>query len=602
MKKKITLFLAVILILCPTLFWGQNVSQYTQINGRYDFTFVGNTLNTGENNVQSTLSYLTQSSADLNLNTDDTVYKAYLYWAGSGTGDFNVKINNYNISAERTFSHSRNIYGTMFYFFGAFADITSIVQNIGNGTYTFSDIDIATDLALHFPYRTNFSGWAIVVVYGNENFPLNQINIYDGMEGIPYEINITLDNLNVIDNIDSKIGFIAWEGDSQWQENETLQINNNILSNPPLNPANNAFNSTNSVTGSNQLYNMDLDIYPVENNIAIGDISADIKLTSGSAIGGDFVLINTIVTKFNSQLPDATIVLNDFDASCNSREIMVNYTVSNTNSTSDLVAAIPITFYIENQAIGTTYTQNSIPVEGSETGTFLLTIPNTIPLNFILTAQVDDQGNGNGIIVESIETNNSFEIEVNLNVSPPFNSVENLYTCNLGLTKGFFNFSNYEEQVKVNPTSNVSFYENFNEATNGTNQITNLSNYEAVTTPKEIYIRIEENGCFAIMSFVLLTNNCPPIIYNAVSANNDGLNDTFFIEGIRDVFVNFEVLIYNRWGKHIWTGNNSKPNWNGYIEGGVGSKQAPEGTYFYILYLNDPDYNKPYTGYLYLTK
>ena len=61
------------------------------------------------------------------------------------------------------------------------------------------------------------------------------------------------------------------------------------------------FNSTNSITNSNQLYNMDLDVYNIQNNINIGDTSALIQLTSGL----DYVMINAIVTKLNSQLPDA---------------------------------------------------------------------------------------------------------------------------------------------------------------------------------------------------------------------------------------------------------------------------------------------------------
>jgi hypothetical protein len=52
---------------------------------------------------------------------------------------------------------------------------------------------------------------------------------------------------------------------------------------------------------------MDLDVYTIQNNINIGDTSAQIQLTSGQ----DFVMINAIVTKLNSQLPDATLCIND---------------------------------------------------------------------------------------------------------------------------------------------------------------------------------------------------------------------------------------------------------------------------------------------------
>ncbi len=135
------------------------------------------------------------------------------------------------------------------------------------------------------------------------------------------------------------------------------------------------------------------------------------------------------------------------------------------------------------------------------------------------------------------------------------------------------------------------------------NPIFNSNNYEATATPKEIFIRIKnEDDCYAITSFLLKVENCPPIVYNAVSPNNDTLNDSFFIDGLRDIFINFKLEIYNRWGKLLWIGDNNKPDWNGYVGEGIGSKLAPDGTYFYILYLNDPSYPEPLNGYLYLSK
>ena len=75
---------------------------------------------------------------------------------------------------------------------------------------------------------------------------------------------ITID-LNVIDNQNSKVGFLAWEGDSILATEE-FRINGDLLFNAQ-NPYNNVFNSTNSITGSTTLYNMDLDIYNIQNNI-----------------------------------------------------------------------------------------------------------------------------------------------------------------------------------------------------------------------------------------------------------------------------------------------------------------------------------------------
>lgn len=594
MLKKIICLLFWVQLFFPSYTNGQDITLYEQVNGRYDFTFVGNTLNSAENNP--TLGYVTgnSSSATLNLGSGDSIIRAYLYWAGSGDGDFEVDLNGIPITAERTFSHSRFFAPNTFTYFSAFKDITTFVQTTGNGTYTVSNLDISPYEPLHYSRKTNFAGWAILIVYENPNLTLNQLNIYDGLQGVPDALQINLTNLFVLNNTNAKAGFIAWEGDSQLPT-ETFTVNGTTISNP-FNPINNVFNSTNSVTGSTTLYNMDLDIYDIDSYVSIGDTNATITLSSFQ----DFIMINTVITKLNSQLPDATIVTSNPITSCNSREVTIDFTVSNTNSTEVLQSNTPITFYADGIAVGTTYTQTVIPIGGSENGTFTLTIPSAIPLNFTLLAVVDDAGNGDGIVTELNENNNSFELDIELLVSPDFNDLLDLTSCNLGFTKGLFDFSSYDELVKTDLNQTVSFYEFFDDATNSINPINNTSNYEAFYTPKEIFIRIEDENCYSITSFNLLTRNCPPTIYNAVSPNNDYSNDVFFIDGLRDIFVNFELEIYNRWGKHLWSGNQDKLDWDGTVPEGIGNQKAAPGTYYYILYLNDPDYPEPLTGYLYI--
>jgi gliding motility-associated-like protein len=285
---------------------------------------------------------------------------------------------------------------------------------------------------------------------------------------------------------------------------------------------------------------------------------------------------------------------------CNSREVTVNYSVFNTNSTEILPANTAISFYVAGQFLGSTFTQNTIAIGGSENGTFSLNIPVTVSTNFNIQAVVDDIGNGIGNVNELNENNNTFSIPVALTVSPDFNILEDLTSCNLGLTRGLFDFSSYESTVKTDPTQVVHFYENSTNATADLQAILNITNFEALTTPQEIFVRIENANCYAITSFSLLTKNCPPTVYNAVSANGDGSNDTFFIDGLRDVFVNFNLEIYNRWGKLVWTGTNAKPDWDGTVPNAIGGEKAPEGTYYYVLNLNDPDYPNALVGYLYL--
>ena len=249
MKKKLQIIF--ILFLCSLAAHSQiNIEMYEQFNGRYDFTFVGNTLNTHPNTGDDTpCEILTSSSASLNLNRTDTILKAYLYWAGSGTGDYNVKLNGNEIEASRRFPViANNTDGIARPFFSAFADVTNLVQTTGNANYTLSDLDLTglinmDTLPMDNMYctnGTNFGGWVIIVVYENSNLPLNQLNLYDGLQFVPSVVNISLVSLNVIDNIGAKIGFVAWEGDEPLDSNESLRINGNRLSNN-LNPSGNAF-------------------------------------------------------------------------------------------------------------------------------------------------------------------------------------------------------------------------------------------------------------------------------------------------------------------------------------------------------------------------
>lgn len=586
-----------LLLLFPFWLYSQEVTLMNQLNGRYDFIFFGNTLNTNENGTGAPCSILTSSSSTLTLSTSDVIEAAYLYWAGSGTGDFDISLNGIPITASRQFALIQPSSGLPF--FSAFSNITSQVQTTGNGTYTFSDLDLTSVVPNYCFNGTNFGGWAIIVIYRNDALPLNQLNIYDGLESVPSLLNITLDNLNVIDNEDAKIGFLAWEGDRSIAVNETLRINGNIISNPPLNPANNAFNGTNSETGASNLYNMDLDIYGIQSNIAVGDTSATIELTSNQ----DFVMINAIVTKLNSQLPDATVVLNNFNQSCNSNIYELQFTVANDNSTEILPAGTYLTFYANGISVGQFITPNAIPINGSENFNISITIPSSINTAFQLLIKVDDN-NGVAAVNELNEINNTYTTTITPWLSPQTKPLLDYIVCDEGNKKGTFNLTTYLNSLLLNSNDNFEFYETENDAVNYQNPISNPEHYQTNITPKTIYIKIENEHCFTITHFILNTEACPPIVYNHYTPNGDGINDAFIIEGLRDIFKNFKLEIYNRWGTLVWTGNNSTPDWNGYANEGMlmSNKPLPAGTYYYILYLNEPKYEKPITGWVFLNK
>lgn len=597
MRCKYIILLLFICIFCSKI-QSQNVSLYQQFNGKYDFTFIGNTLNSGENNLNDTLCealILPSSSATLNLNSNDTILKAYLYWAGSGTGDTNVTLNNIALVADNITINTRvtNLY-TLPYFC-AFKDITSLIQNSGNTTYTLSNLDILPALTENIGFcdtSTHFSGWAILIVYENNNLPINQINIYNGLQSVPTDLTINLNSLNVIDTNDAKVGFIAWEGDSNLDINETLTLNGNVLSNPPLNPPTNAFNGTNSILGTNTLYNMDLDIYDIQNYINIGDTTATINLTSGR----DVVLISTVVTKLNSQLPDATTSINSVTQTCNSNSYTVDFTVYNTNATNNLPINTPISFYADNQLVAQTNTTQSIPVNGSWNSLITIQIPATITTSFTLKIVIDPAG----IIPELIETNNDFSVLIQPWISPVIENLPALSICKEKSGIYTYDFSAYSQLVTTDASANfIGFYLSEIEANLASNSIQNSSNFITNTVPKTIYIRVENEHCFSISQFILNTKICElETIPNYIDS---ALGNTFHIEGLEELFPNFEITIFNRWGKIVWTGTINTEEFSGKANSQwtLGNTNLPVGTYFYHIDFND-GITKPKTGWIFV--
>ncbi|MBL0738544.1 gliding motility-associated C-terminal domain-containing protein [Flavobacterium sp. GN10] len=107
-----------------------------------------------------------------------------------------------------------------------------------------------------------------------------------------------------------------------------------------------------------------------------------------------------------------------------------------------------------------------------------------------------------------------------------------------------------------------------------------------------------------------LVKKVPPIpedvkIYNAISPNDDGLNDSFLIEGIKN-FPDNQLEIFNRWGVKVYetkSYNESDNMFKGYSDGRATIKRGdklPTGTYFYVLKYNTDKRTIERTGYLYI--
>jgi gliding motility-associated-like protein len=71
---------------------------------------------------------------------------------------------------------------------------------------------------------------------------------------------------------------------------------------------------------------------------------------------------------------------------------------------------------------------------------------------------------------------------------------------------------------------------------------------------------------------------CAIIIPNIFTPNNDGSNDFLVFENL-EYFPNNKLVVYNRWGQKLLEKEGYQNDWNG--------GDAPDGTYFYLLELNN---------------
>ncbi len=103
------------------------------------------------------------------------------------------------------------------------------------------------------------------------------------------------------------------------------------------------------------------------------------------------------------------------------------------------------------------------------------------------------------------------------------------------------------------------------------------------------YVLCNTFGCDTTYVTVLVI--CKDLtVFTGFSPNGDGVNDTFFIEGILN-YPDSELSVFNRWGNEVFFAKGYLNDWDGSWSG----KMLPDGTYFYVL--EDGEGNS-YSGYV----
>jgi gliding motility-associated-like protein len=127
-----------------------------------------------------------------------------------------------------------------------------------------------------------------------------------------------------------------------------------------------------------------------------------------------------------------------------------------------------------------------------------------------------------------------------------------------------------------------------------------------ITTPDAVYAYPESGdfevvltvcndfGCFDEYAvWIHITHEFAFYVPNAISPNDDGLNDVFFVDGIGIDTTGFKLDIYNRWGELIYTLNDPSDVWMGQYRSDQGY-YVQDGVYDWVLTLRDEETHLDY--------
>jgi gliding motility-associated-like protein len=85
------------------------------------------------------------------------------------------------------------------------------------------------------------------------------------------------------------------------------------------------------------------------------------------------------------------------------------------------------------------------------------------------------------------------------------------------------------------------------------------------------------------------------LIPNAISPNEDGFNDVFYVTALEN-YAQVRLQIFNRWGLKVFEDKDYRNNWRGTNSN---NQQLPDDTYYYILEIPD---RQNYTGFIMIRK
>lgn len=260
-------------------------SPHLSWTGRYGYTVTGASLRPNPDNSNE-CAMTGSGEAMLAVPAGATIAAAWVYWAGSGTPDWQVKFNGVDIAPQRQGTDVATLNGSPLSFFYGAREVTSLVR--ANAPNDLSQLAV-TNNGAYCAAGVMVGGWALAVVYTSPTLPMRTVQVRDGFAAL-HQGSTLVSLAGFREAPAASLTLVTWESDpgivGTATNPETVRLNGTTLG-----AADNAFAGD---------YGIDIQSHSV--GALLGAADAQLQLSTGP----DLVLPNLLVTQIDAGMVDVT--------------------------------------------------------------------------------------------------------------------------------------------------------------------------------------------------------------------------------------------------------------------------------------------------------
>lgn len=274
-----------------------------------------------------------------------------------------------------------------------------------------------------------------------------------------------------------------------------------------------------------------------------------------------------------------------------------NGVMGHTFNPQGLQGNIPVTYTAYQGACSASYTDTILVYAPPS---IVLQVPDTLckstgtyGLNQMITGTLGGIWSGNQVSGNTLDLQNiNDSVKVTYTISNPGCTVVVSKTIRVDKIDAAFVIDPVQGEAPLpiaianTSTGAVSFAWNFGNNTSSTESV------PAITYDKEgiysiLLTATSSNGCTDTASVSVEVYESNIFIPNVFTPDGDIKNESFY-PVLKNTVTNFKMIIYNRWGKKIFTSTDQKVGWDG--------NNSASGVYYYIINYSLPTKKKEFSG------